>query len=92
MAKHGSKILKGPFTLKINKHEDGMAVSIDPHLDKLDLAELMIGVIDAVLADTHVPITILIPKDKSQQVQLVQSAKIEPKVLATFLRQLADNI
>ena len=53
MGKQGAKVLTGPFTLKITPHEEGMAISIDPHLDKPELAELLIGVVDSVMTDTH---------------------------------------
>ncbi len=92
MAKQEGKLLTGPFTLKINKHEQGMAVSIAPHLDKQDLSELLLGVIDSIMVETHMPIMILIPRDKSQQVKIASASGVKPDVLAEFLRKLADGI
>ncbi len=92
MSKQGAKVLTGPFTLKINQHEEGMAVSIDPHLDKPELAEMLVGVVDSIMADTHMPITILIPRDKTQQVKVIGTAGVKPDVLAEFLRKLADSL
>ena len=92
MGKQGAKVLTGPFTLKINPHEEGMAVSIDPHLDKLELAEMLVGVVDSVMTETHMPITIFIPRDKTQQVKVISASGVKPNVLADFLRKLADSL
>lgn len=84
--------LKGPFTLKINPHENGIAVSIDPHLDRRDLAGLLVGVIDSIMIEQYIPITILLARDKGTSTQILNAAGVDSDTLARVLRGLADGI